>query len=208
MRQASIMKEHTGMRKGISLVEMLIAIVLFGVIATASYVYYKNYYDTAFAAKKLAISVVVDQASQLSNTYDMYTIEKGVTPTTIQAIVDERFLIETPVSQPSITATGWELVVNKEVNGTTATNDIVFSMPIDGTANTADRLDYCNILNNKANPAWSVLAATSADGDQNTSAEHYDGGVLSATSQLEYFHCDRTAADTYNLVFVKTVIQL
>ena len=64
MRQASIM-EKMGMRKGISLVEMLIAIVLFGVIGTISFIYYKNYYDTSFAAKKLRISVVIDQASQL-----------------------------------------------------------------------------------------------------------------------------------------------
>ena len=208
MRQESIMKEQKGMRKGISLVEMLIAIVLFGVITTTSFVYYKNYYDTAFAAKKLAISVVVDQATQLSNAYDMYTIETGVVPTTITEIVAARLLTETPVKQPAISASGWSIAL-VDINGTLGADDTVFSMSIDGTANAADRLDYCNILNNKADASWSVESNTSKATDQNTTQLNYNAGLASLTSQMEYFHCSsETAGADLNITFVKTVIEL
>ena len=202
MRQESIMKEHSGMRKGISLVEMLIAIVLFGVIATTSYVYYKNYYDTAFAAKKLAISVVVDQASQLSNTFDMYSVQTGLAPTTIQAIVDARLLTEAPYVQASITATGW--VLNNAIDVDTSAggaNDTIFEMDLDGTASAADKLDYCNILTNQADSAWSIDPATNPIANVLATDAIYTIGAGETTS----FHCAQNAAGVLTLVFVKLI---
>ena len=37
-------KNYRGMRSGISLVEMMIAVILFGVISVVGLKYYKNYY--------------------------------------------------------------------------------------------------------------------------------------------------------------------
>ncbi|MCW9067662.1 MAG: prepilin-type N-terminal cleavage/methylation domain-containing protein, partial [Sulfurimonas sp.] len=35
------------MRKGISLMEMLVAIILLGILSSVGFTYYKNYYSTA-----------------------------------------------------------------------------------------------------------------------------------------------------------------
>ncbi|MDQ1298907.1 MAG: hypothetical protein QG558_1446, partial [Campylobacterota bacterium] len=43
---------YTGMRKGISLVEMMITIILFAALATISLKYTKNFFDTGLAAQK------------------------------------------------------------------------------------------------------------------------------------------------------------
>jgi len=208
MIQGRNMTKVKGMRTGISLVEMLIAIVLFGVIATVSFIYYKNYYDTAFAAKKLEISVVIDQASQLSNGFDMYKIEKGTAPAAISDIVDARILTEIPVSIPSITTSGWAIDAAYEVDGgATGTNDTVFVMEIDTVATSAaDKLDYCNILNSKAEVTWDLDPAVSTLALLSDTATLYAAGIASTADNMEYFHCSSDdAGTTMQIVFVKIV---
>ncbi|MDF1881471.1 hypothetical protein JHD50_09185 [Sulfurimonas sp. MAG313] len=196
-----------GMRKGISLVEMLIAIVLFGTIGTISIIYYKNYYDVSFAAKKLRISVVVDQAQQLANGFDLYEIETGAAPATIQDMVEARILTARPIAQPSVSSSGWLLDSNFTISGTTALNDTVFIMELNSTlATTADDLDLCNILNNKANTSWSLEANVSTAAAQVTSSVAYTAGDGNVSDEREYFHCSTLdSGTTLDLVFVKLV---
>ena len=66
------MKQYTGMRKGISLVEMIIAVILFATLAGISVKYYKNFFNTELTAKKARVAALLDQAAQMSNAYDAY----------------------------------------------------------------------------------------------------------------------------------------
>ena len=149
---------HNGMRKGISLVEMLTAIILFGLISVISYNYYKNYYDTTFAAKQTRVYAIIDQATQLSNAYDLYQTKMGVAPTTLQAIVDQKILSKVPDVQPSLSKTGWTLDTNITTdNNATNTNVVGFKYDINGSSLVnQDRVDYCNILNNAAKSDYNL----------------------------------------------------
>lgn len=206
MRQGSKMvRPHNGMRNGISLVEMLIAIVLFGLITVIGYNYYKNYYDTTFAAKQARIYAIIDQATQLSNALDVYSIKMGYLPKDINAMVVERILLQKPDSQPSVTKTdgnasnfaqGWQL--DNNVTLLTGKEGVVFTMSVDSNLSTTqDKIDYCNILNNTANS------------DNNLSATNTDI-VFKATMKLGYedynttMFCYKQGVDTnITMVFVK-----
>ena len=182
---SNMTRGHKGMRKGISLVEMLVAVVMFGIIGTISFTYYKNYYDTSMAAKQLRVYTIVDQAAQLSNAFDLYNTKVGVDPVTVAEIVDQRILTQAPVSQPFITSTGWTLEENLTI--VTADNTgVAFRYKINGVGSNIDNLDYCNILNQTADTSWSLDTNETAQNDTNTS---YANGLASATSELEYFHC-------------------
>lgn len=199
---------HKGMRKGISLVEMLVAIVLFGILGTIGYTYYKNYYNTAYAGKQVRIYTIVEQATQLSNAYDLYVAKHGSTPTDINAMVNDKILTEIPAMMPTLTLTGWRLDTNMsiETNNTAAQGDTAFVYAMDVTdenLSTASKLDYCNILNNVAYSDWNL---SSTDADINTSKTFYALGV-SGQGELEYFHCadinDSGADHDFHFVFAK-----
>ena len=206
MRQGSKMvRPHNGMRNGISLVEMLIAIVLFGLITVIGYNYYKNYYDTTFAAKQARIYAIIDQATQLSNALDVYSIKMGYLPKDIKAMVVERILLQKPDSQPSVTKTdgnasnfaqGWQL--DNNVTLLTGKEGVVFTMSVDSNLSTTqDKMDYCNILNNTAN-SDNNLSVTNAQMTLKTSM---------ALGYAEYnatMFCYKQGADTnITMVFVK-----
>jgi len=193
------------MRKGISLVEMLIAIVLFGVISSIGYKYYKNFYDVSLAAKQTRISAIIDQATQISNAYDLYVMKEGVAPTTMAKLsaANVGILTEKPTAMPELTNTGWAISTNLELGGTTANNDIGFTYVLDGTGLSAtDELEYCNILNNVAISSWNLDAAyTNANpGTVGTNKEMYDGTNATLTS----FHCGGADATSLVLTFIKT----
>ena len=194
MIQGSNMPDNKGMRKGISLVEMLVAIVLFGVIASIGYKYYKNFYDTSLAAKKARVSALVDQATQLSNAYDIYVMQTGSAPTVIANLSADtvKILTQTPPLMSEVTTVGWSIDTTTVFNGVTA--DVSFSYPID-VGSVSDRRDYCNILNNIADTTWSL--------------ESLDAAILSAadmfTAGFTTFQCSKTAADTYFFKFIKEI---
>ncbi|MCF6309141.1 MAG: type II secretion system GspH family protein [Sulfurimonas sp.] len=196
-------RSHKGMRKGISLIEMLVAVVMFGIIGTISYTYYKNYYDTSLAAKQLRIYTIVDQAAQLSNAFDLYNTKVGTDPVTVQEIVDQRILTEAPVKQPFLSSTGWTLEENLTIVGADTTG-VAFRYKLDGVGSNTDNLDYCNILNQTGNTAWSLDYVES---DQNTTAQQWSDGNASATSEFEYFHCadNNGTAGSYDfdMIFIK-----
>ena len=195
------------MRKGISLVEMLVAIVLFGIIGTISYTYYKNYYDTSFAAKQLRVYTVVDQAAQLGNAFDLYNTKNGVDATEVQQFVDDKILTQIPVKQPFVSASGWDLVEGFTVDGNDTTG-VVFTYPVDGTGSDYDKLDYCNILNNVADKDYGLDINDTTIAETNTS---YAVGTGSPTNEMEYFHCsdaNLTGTYDYQLVFIKRAFVL
>lgn len=208
LQKSKMTRSHKGMRGGISLVEMLIAVILFGVIASISYSYYKNYYDTSFAAKQLRVYVIMDQATQLSTAFDIYEVKNGFAPATIQAMVDDKILTDTPVAQPFVTNTGWVINAAVEVDGgVTPANDTVFQYDLDSVVGTAaDKLDYCNILDNTADTSWSLDQAVSTAISHGLTAAEYILGTGSATSQQEYFHCAANGgAAAFEFIFVKAV---
>lgn len=151
------------MRKGLSLMEMLVAIVLLGIIGTIGYNYYKNYYDTSFAAKQARIYVIVDQATQIRNAWDLYNTKNGEDPTAFADFISDRILTEVPVAMPLISGSGWQVAspTSLDAFGTidldgSVLTDYAIVMEMDGTASVADKTDYCNILNNTADTAWSL----------------------------------------------------
>jgi len=209
-------RSHKGMRKGISLVEMLMAIVLLGLLGTISYNYYKVYYDVAFAAKQARVYVIVDQAQQLSNAHDLYEVKNGVIPASVQAMLDDRQLKEIPVLMPEVTKSPWELRSPSATNkidfdltsttpGITANNDIGFIVKIDSTGGVPqDKVDYCNILSNTFDNTWSL---TSLDADIAAEGPTPDVGYNSGNLSTSAFCYAKAAAtpDSYEMVFVKLV---
>ena len=200
-------KSYTGMRKGLSLMEMLIAIVLFGLITSIGYIYYKNYYDTSYAAKQARVYVVVDQATQLANAYDLYSIKYGIDANTTQLLLDDKLITAIPLTQTALNDDGgvWELNTTVNLNNVGGANDVAFTFDINSTS-ASDDLDYCNILNRLAYRDWN----TTAGADQNTSVQLWTDGNASTVStynQQEYFHCSVLTAGTtdksYRFVFVK-----
>lgn len=201
---SNMTRGHKGMRKGISLIEMLVAIVLFGIIGTISYTYYKNYYDTSFAAKQLRIYTIVDQAAQLSNAFDLYNTKNGADPLTVDVLVEDRELTQVPVRQPFVTNTGWELDANMSITSAAGGGGVAFLYKIDGlTASNQDKLDYCQILNNTAAKDQNL---SQADTDINATDVLYAYGLTLDQNEQEFFHCadnNGTATYVYEIVFVK-----
>lgn len=201
-------KGFRGMRKGISLVEMLMAIVLLGLLGVISYNYYKVYYDTSFAAKQARIYVILDQAQQLSGAHDLYEVKNGVVPASITAMVTDKQLLKIPDAIPQVTSSGWVLktptgAVKIDLDtSATADNDIAFVYDVNSTtASNQDKLDYCNILSNTFKSTWSLSAldaTITAIGA--TAATGYASALLSDDA-----FCYASAANTYKLVFVKRV---
>lgn len=197
-----------GMRKGISLIEMLMAIVLLGLLGVISYNYYKVYYDTSFAAKQARIYVIIDQAQQLSNAHDLYELKNALVPTTIAIMVTDKQLTKVPDPIPEVTNSGWVLRTPTAATkidldaSVTADNDIAFTYDVNSTTSSIqDKLDYCNILSNTFMSSWSLSATDAAVVAIGlTPAAAYASVALSNDA-----FCYASAASTYRLVFVKRV---
>jgi prepilin-type N-terminal cleavage/methylation domain-containing protein len=177
---------HKGMRKGISLVEMLVAIVLFGIIGTIGYTYYKNYYNTSFAGKQVRIYTLVEQATQLGNAYDLYLAKHGNTPVDINAMVQDKILTQIPAAMPGLTLTGWVLDANLSTVDSNNSGQSGFTYVMDANITNQTKLDYCNILNNVAYTGWEL---NNTDSEINGSSDFYRLGDSSGWGELEYFHC-------------------
>ena len=208
MSQGKNMKQsYTGMRKGLSLMEMLISIVLFGLISTIGYIYYKNYYNTSYAAKQARVYVIVDQATQLSNAFDLYQIKYGEDANNTEELLNSMILSSLPIVPESVTNLPWELNTTIVMTPGTTANDMAFTLEVNAST-TADALDYCNILNNLAYKDWNTSSAWT---DMNTSQELWrDGNKTTPGNNLEFFHCAQPLGGSDNnatLTFVvKTVI--
>jgi len=202
-----------GMRKGISLIEMLMAIVLMGVLSTIGFKYYKIYYDTTFAAKQAKVYILIDQAQQLSGAHDLYETKNGNIPVSIAAMEADKQLISPPKVMPEISASGWELrspLATNQVDldgalGGTADNDIAFIVDVDTVGTLVqDKLDFCNIVSNAGLNTWSL---STVDADvKGTTDDDVVAAILVGGGDAAYdddMFCVKSNVNAYHLVFSK-----
>jgi prepilin-type N-terminal cleavage/methylation domain-containing protein len=155
------------MRKGLSLVEMMIAVILFGVMSMVGFKYYKSFYNSGDITKKTNLGAVVDQASQLSNAYDIYEIQVGKAPTNIDNLTASNVNIMSSIPEGIEAITGdantsrtWKLTsVGMDIGGSNAL-DTAFVYPVgEGAATpTPDHKKYCQLFNNIVNNTLSTDA--------------------------------------------------
>ena len=154
---------YNGMRKGISLVEMIIAVILFATLAAIGIKYYKNFFNTELTAKKARVAALLDQGAQMSNAYDAYIVQVGTIAnldTNLTELDDHNVSILTrlPVAIDGM-ATGladgtgaWEL---NKTTGISGTSGIALQYKLDmnatGRSTTSDDEQYCAIINHEFN---------------------------------------------------------
>ncbi len=181
MRQGSNMtRSHKGMRKGISLMEMLVAVIMLGILSSVGYNFYKNYFDTSLAAKQIKIAVLIEQASQLKNALELYRIKFGLdvnTTQTLSVLADQRIITEVPSNMTDVSSTGWVLETNvQDINSTliasqggTTNNEQLITYDLDqGTV--VDKMQYCNALNNIASSGVTDFTVVETDLNTTTSS--------------------------------------
>jgi type II secretory pathway pseudopilin PulG len=142
------------MRKGISLVEMVIAIILFAALATIGLKYSKNYINTDLQAMKARAAALTEQASQLTQAYAIYTAEVGASPTAITDLNGSAQILHTlptPITEITKSATntyGWDLNTS---TGFTNGPTVAFTYVIDKNASEKSDEQYCQIFNREFN---------------------------------------------------------
>jgi len=191
----------SGMRKGISLVEMMIAIILFGVLSIVGYKYYKSFYNTDLTSKKARVAALIDQATQLSNGYDIYKAQFGKAPTAIGdlTVANVKILTAIPTKISEIGSADWTLDIATDYTGAVGTATVavdpafVFTVNAEPAATSTDNEEYCAIFNNMM-----INTQTLAVTDDMAFGP-------TATAQFATFsnaYCYGTA-DTLNIVFIK-----
>ena len=203
---SSVNKGYKGMRKGISLVEMLIAIVLFGVLAAMSFKYVKNFYDTEIATKQARIAALIEQGTQLTNAYDIYTMKYGTAPATLDVLYDNtvKILTQKPTTIKEIGTAGWAYTqaadLGSGANGVIAGgSDTVYYFDL--LAN-EDSAKYCAVINNMAD-GDGVGVTTSLVAD---AATPFISTTYYKTGDYSNFYCvgtDATGVGPYRIFFIK-----
>ncbi|MFY9141319.1 type IV pilin protein [Sulfuricurvum sp.] len=195
-------QSYSGMRKGISLVEMMIAVILFGVISVVGFKYYKSFYNTNLAAKKARVAALMDQATQLGSAYDIYVAQFGTAPTAITDLTANNAMILTSVPTPitEIGAAGWALDTATDYTGAVApgtiATDIAFTYTIDNPgAGKADNEEYCALFNNMIDTSLSVNVADATTFGTDTAQYAALGNA----------YCSGTVANTLTIVVLKQV---
>lgn len=159
---------YNGKRKGISLVEMTIAVILFGVLSTIGLLYYKSLFNIDLTAKKARVAALMDQGYQLSGAYDIYSAQFGRAPT-LQNLYDFNatnvaILTQLPQRFTELSSIGWEL--NSSYPNLTG-NPTVFTFALDLNGSDADwnssRDDdkYCAIYNHEINTSLDLNVSVS-----------------------------------------------
>lgn len=198
------MAEYKHKKKGLSLVEMLIAVILFGVMSMIGFKYYKNFFSTGDIVKKSQIGSLIDQAAQISNAYDIYQMQFGKIPDDEQNLTQTnvKILDKIPDGMPEVTgdtnaSITWELNNTMPINSTSTTDDIAFVYPV---ADSDDGFRICQIFNNIMNQAKDLNATVPVTPNAgytaiNKTAFCYDeaGGAGAGTG------------GPYKIVFVKTI---
>jgi Tfp pilus assembly protein PilE len=168
------MKQYTGMRKGISLVEMIIAIILFAALATIGLKYSKNYINTDLAAMKARVAAAMEQAKQLSDAYKLYTVEYGdLNATEDLNSTSSLVLTNLPVAIDEITASAtcaWDL--NKSISTTYASKK-AFTMAVDANKSETSDEQYCKLWNRDFNS--SITELNVSDGEDMGTVDGYLG---------------------------------
>ena len=140
-------QNYTGMRKGISLVEMMIAIILFAALATVGLKYTKNYIDTGLQAMKARVAAAMDQGTQLTQAYKLYTSQYG-TPTTMNDFnaTATPVLTSLPARITEMSTLGWDFNTSTGVGSGKA-----FQMKLDTNTTATTDAQYCQIWNHEFN---------------------------------------------------------
>jgi prepilin-type N-terminal cleavage/methylation domain-containing protein len=188
------------MRKGMSLVEMLIAIVLFGVLAVVSFKYVKTFYDTNVAAKQARVAALIEQGTQLTNAYDIYSMKTGAAPATLAILSDAtvKILTATPATITEIGTAGWAYTQAADLasgsNGAVAGGtDTAYYFDLLAAA---DDAKYCAIINNMVNGTTSLVAdATTVFLSTSFNSAAYPSMYCVGT--------DNTGIGPYRIFFVK-----
>lgn len=145
---------YNGKRKGISLVEMTIAVILFGLLSAIALFYYRSLFNIDLTAKKARVAALMNQAYQLSGAYDIFVAQEGIAPSdanlTQFTAANILILRSLPRNIREMTTTGWEL------NISAAAGRPAFLFPIDlngtGTWDVLPDDDlYCAIFNRELN---------------------------------------------------------
>lgn len=145
---------YTGNRKGISLVEMVIAIILFAALATIGLKYSKNYINTDLQAAKARVAALTEQASQLTQAFAIYTAEMGAAPTSILDLNGSSQIMHTlptPITEITTSATNiyaWDLNTS---TGFTNGPTVAFTYVIDRNASAKSDEQYCQLFNREFN---------------------------------------------------------
>jgi type II secretory pathway pseudopilin PulG len=146
------MVQYPKMRKGISLVEMIIAIILFAALATIGLKYSKNYINTELQAMKARVAAAMEQAKQLSDAYKIYTVEYGdLNQTSDLNATETRIMTNLPIPINEITAAtpiAWEY--NSSISPTYPTKK-AFTMAVDANKSATSDEQYCKLWNREFN---------------------------------------------------------
>jgi prepilin-type N-terminal cleavage/methylation domain-containing protein len=170
-------QNYTGMRKGISLVEMTIAIVLFAVLSAIGLKYTKVYLNTDLQAKKARVAAATDQASQLVQAYTIYKTELGVEPTSINDFNGSSAILTTiPTKISEMLTKGWELNTSTGFLGT----GVAFQMVLDKNTTTNDKIDaiHCALFNREFNSTQDLNV---------TNAYNFGAAAAKKATQGNYF---------------------
>ena len=140
-------QSYTGMTKGISLVEMIIAIILFAALATIGLKYTKNYINTDLQAMKARVAAAMEQGTQLTQAYKLYTTQYGA-PTTINDFnaTATPVLTGLPAAITEMSLLGWDLNITTGVGSGNG-----FHMKLDGNTTATQSTQYCAIWNHEFN---------------------------------------------------------
>lgn len=145
---------YNGKRKGISLVEMTIAVILFGLLSAIALFYYRSLFNIDLTAKKARVAALMNQAYQLSGAYDIFVAQQGVAPSVVDLsefnATNVLILRSLPRDIREMTTTGWELNVSA-VAGRPA---FLFPIDLNGTGGwdvLSDDDLYCAIFNHEIN---------------------------------------------------------
>ncbi len=194
-----MIQSYTGMRKGISLVEMIIAIILFAALATIGLKYTKLYINTDLQAMKARVAAATDQASQLTQAYTIYKTETGMEPTTINDLnaTTNQIMTHIPGIITEMSTTGWELNTSTGTGGRNMA--FQFHLDLNGTTTgTADE-QYCALWNREFNSSTELNVTAGQDfgtvGDANASR-----AALVGTAQA--FCYSRSAGDKWIMVLL------
>ena len=162
---------YNGKRKGISLVEMVIAIILFAALATIGLKYTKNFINTDLQAMKARVAAATDQANQLVQAYAIYRAETGMAPTTINDLNGSAAILHgIPTTITEMSTTGWDY--SADYNGTTSA---AFWMTIDlngTTTGTKSDEQYCALFNREFNTSTELNV---------TDGQVFNAGDMNAT---------------------------
>src|SRR3989339_905444 len=151
------MKQYTGMRKGISLVEMIVAVILFATLSAIGIKYYKNFFNTELTAKKARVAALLDQGAQMSNAYDAYIVQVGTIAnldTNLTEFDDANvsILSRLPVAIAGMATGNADGTGAWELNTTTGIAlQYKLDMNATGRSTTSDDEQYCAIINHEFN---------------------------------------------------------